>query len=338
MRQCRRTLTVVGLPVQKELLVRSLLTVVNTRTRDRWYFSDSIDSDVALCDPSSALTLLAQKHAQRTGFPQCVSVVREGVMPLPETPVLSAPIYASNFIALLDALSSTLSARTTSVDAATSAPLRITFSEDKFRVGVALHDLVGRASRDVQRIDANGVIFHVIPAARALLLRQPLDEDALPHLFRARDVSITPLTEGQTQDLFGDGAKPQSIDWLLWRAGLDGPHDRLLPTLPADATFALRRWPDFGRLKHQPFHLRMAALLTRAAHSIDQLSAAVAQSGDECRAFVNACALSDLVEVHQKDSAQEPSSKYFHQTVAPSTNRYAGIFRSIRHVLGFTQS
>ena len=337
MRQRRLTLTVVGLPVQKELLVRSLLTVVNTRTRDRWYFSDSMESDVALCDPRSALTLVAQKHAKLMGFPQCVSVVREGVMAMPQTPVLTAPIYASNFIALLDALSSAISARTVNVDVAMPAPL-IAFSADKFRVGVALHDLVGRASRDVQRIDANGVIFHVIPAARALLLTEPLDENALPHLFSARAVSVTALTEGETQNLFADGAKPQSIDWLLWRAGLDGPHDQLLPTLPVDARFALRRWPDFGRLKHQPFHLRMAASLTRAAHGIDQLSTAVAKSGDDCRAFVNACALSDLVEVQQKDNSQLLASKHFDQIVAPPTNRYAGIFRSIRHVLGFSQS
>lgn len=337
MRQRRLSVTVVGLPVHKELLVRSLLTVVNTRTRDSWHFSDSIDSDVALCEPNSALTLVAQKHEKLKGFPQCVSVVREGVMAIPHTLVLSAPIYASSFIALLDAISSTLSVRTTYGDAAMSAPLT-TSSDDKFRVGVALHDLVGRASRNVQRIDANGVIFHVIPAARALLLTQPLDEDALPHLFRARDVSITPLTEGQTQDLFGDGAKPQSIDWLLWRAGLDGPHDQLLPTLPAAAKFALRRWPDFGRMKHQPFHLRMAAFLTRSPHSIDQLSAAVTHSNDDCRAFVNACALSDLVEVHRKDSGEELTSRPFHGIEAPLTNRYAGIFRSIRHVLGFTQN
>ncbi len=41
------TLTTVGLSLHDDLLIKSLLQIVNARTRDRWHFRDDLESDVA---------------------------------------------------------------------------------------------------------------------------------------------------------------------------------------------------------------------------------------------------------------------------------------------------
>src|SRR5690606_15950738 len=58
---------------------------------------------------------------------------------------------------------------------------------------------------------------------------------------------------------------------LLWNCAMaaDTPASSWLPK---NASFSLKRWPDFGRLAHRPWHLRLTALLVREPFSAQQLS------------------------------------------------------------------
>ncbi|QBB72411.1 hypothetical protein ELE36_19685 [Pseudolysobacter antarcticus] len=335
------TLTTIGLSLHDDLLIKSLLQIVNARTRDRWHFRDDMESDVALCDPESALVPLVQKHAQRNGSPRCISLVHEGLEPIRGTSVLAAPVRAADFIAMLDSVSSGL---TTSAHASSASPRgdaigTNSISSQPPSFGLLMHDLFAQASNDVYRIDSANVTLHVIPATRVWLLVQPLEEDDITQLLRSPpDLTLTRLSRDHAQRLLADDRiNPYPVESLLWRAGLQGAQDRLLPGLPHDARFALRRWPDFGRLKHEQAHFRMAALLTRAPHDLDELANTSAQTHELARGFINACALCDLITVRPPASRATTVSATAASFDRPSS-RYAGIFRSIRGALGFLQS
>jgi hypothetical protein len=122
------------------------------------------------------------------------------------------------------------------------------------------------------------------------------------------------------------GSQTYKLDALLWRLGQQGCKSRLLPELPADAHFKLRRWPDFGRLEHTPNHLRLAARLVRQRMTVLELAIVTGLPVSTINAFVNACCLIELLEVHAVD--QENGS-----TSGARPSRYRGIFGAIRSAL-----
>lgn len=335
------TLTTIGLSLHDDLLIKSLLQIVNARTRDHWHFHDDMESDVALCDPESALVSLVQKYSQRNGNPRCISLVHEDAAPIRGTSVLTAPVRAADFIAMLDSVSISLASAAQASSALPHGDMSGANSvgAQPSSFGLVMHDLFAQASNDVYRIDSANVTLHVIPATRVWLLVQPLEEEEISQLLRSpADLTLTRLSRDHAQRLLSDDRiNPYPVESLLWRAGLQGTQDRLLPGLPHDARFALRRWPDFGRLKHEQAHFRMAALLTRAPHDLDELASASAQTREVALGFINACALCDLITVRPAAPRATTVSATAASFDRPSS-RYAGIFRSIRGALGFLQS
>lgn len=333
-------ITAVGLDVRDELLLKSLLRIANEGTQDHWQFRDDLRTDVALCTPELVSSITAHTLNDGSPQPRCIPIVRDGEKEPSGTSALRAPFRIAELRQLLDEVSMLLRMKRSSI-VPNSSPASVAGSSNvhplhpfkPFRFGLALNKLMERASREVHRLEVGRVVLHVIPAARALLLSEPLDEGAISVLLEPRvDVRISRIEERDAQRLISDGAKPQTIDWLLWRAGLDGPLNQLLPGLSEQSQFALKRWPDFGRLKHKQSHFLMAGLLTRAAHSVDELALASSQSIAEAYAFINACALCDLIEVRQpvvKESVRGTTSS------PERTTRYGDVFRSIRTVLGF---
>lgn len=334
-------LTSVGLPIRKELLVKSFLLIVGARTIDRWSFCDGIDAHVAICDSASAMTTVVRKFWQEKGLPYCVDLVSDGEEAVGDpTYTLRDPIRVTELIELLNTISARLAVN--GQDAhngqAVMPDNRLIAHSDRptaahpasASFGLVVHQLVGEASREVHTVEAGGVILHVIPAARALLSKEALGEQVMPQLLKSTDVRVTKLGEERAQRLIADGATPRPIDGLLWRAGLEDAHGRVHSALTDDARFTLRRWPDFGRLKHDSGHVRMAAHLVRSAYGIDQLAAATGQSISHARAFVNACALCDLIEVRAPASVPTVAIA----RVAAATTGWGGLFKSIRSALG----
>jgi len=325
MRARNLTLTSIGLPVRAELRLKSLLEVVNARTSDRWSFVEQADAHVAICDPVSALSSVTMKRSAATRF---ISLVEDVSNAAAGTSVIRDPIRASDLIELLNLVSSTLSCEAPEREwaALASATNTAVDGRDAFPVAVALRGLARAKGQAAFVLQAGAFEMHVMPAARTVHLLEPVDEKGLSGLAAPGvPISIRELPATQTRALV---AETRKLDELLWGLGLHGEKGRLLPELPVNAAFKLRRWPDFGRIEHTPDHLRLASRLVRQKATVLDLAMAAGLPVSNVNAFINACCLCDLVEVHPVDHSTRAVA-----TAPPA--RYAGIFKTIRSVLRF---
>lgn len=330
MRARNLTLTSIGLPLRAELRLKSLLEVVNAKTSDRWSFIEQGDAHVAICDPASALSSVTMKRGA-SGTTRYFSLVEDASLAAAGTSVIRDPIRASDLIELLNLVSSTLSCEAPQKEwaALTAATSTSIDGRDVFPVAVALRGLARGKSQSVYVLQAAAFEMHVMPAARTVHLMEPVDDEGLRGLAAPGvPISIRELAATQTSELVAQSCK---LDELLWRLGLHGEKSRLLPELPADASFKLRRWPDFGRIEHTPEHLRLAARLVREKATVLELAMAAGLSVSNVNAFINACCLCELIEVH----AVEHAVRTVRATTPSQPPRYSGIFRTIRSVLGF---
>lgn len=316
-----RKLTTVGLPLRDDLLIRSLVQVIGTKTVDTWVFHEGFEADVALCNPDSSLSGLAVRRAAQSSALICVSVVHDGGGPLPGTRVLHAPVKSTELIALLNDIS--LSATQAGhAGAAHPAP------DNAADRGIAnvLHELMLAKSTDLHAIECDGIPILLVPASRTLYATTPPAEAEMERWLSAREVHVRRLGEQAQHGAVTEAAYKRDLDALLWEAGLATAGGALLSGLPAQAKFHLKRWPDFGRRRHHAFHFRMAALLSRNACSAEELAAASNHPVNEARAFINACAMCDLLVADAP--AERPRS-------APAPRRrYSSILNSIRSALG----
>jgi hypothetical protein len=322
--------TTIGLPLRAELRLRSLLHVVNAKTVDQWSFAEQGGAHVAICDPASALSTLTIKRAQDR-VTRFVSLAADESHAAEGTSFIRDPIHPADLIELLNLVSATLS-----WDARQDALAALGASDDSrdpFPVAVALRGLVKQATDAVFLLEAASLQLHVVPSARTALLVQPLDQTQLVRLAQPEiSIAIRQLPASHARRLVDAGAHPNRIDGLLWRLGLHGTKHRLLPELPPDGRFKLRRWPDFGRVEHCADHLRLAARLVRQPASALELAIALGQTPSNVTAFLNACALCDLLEVHAACDAPRPTAP------ARMSPRYSGLFRTIRSALGLGAS
>lgn len=327
------TVTCLGVPLRTELRLKSMLEVVNAKTTDRWSFTEQGDAHVAICDPASALTSVSRKRSSH-GATRFFSLVEDAALAVEGTSVIRDPIRASDLIELLNLVSSTLSLELPPKEWAALASSEDTSVDgrDAFPVAVALRGLAQRDAQMVYALQAESFEMHVVPATRSVLLPRPLDEKALSRLAAPGvHIGIREWPTSHARLLADTGAQSCRLDVLLWRLGQCGCKSRLLPELPADAHFKLRRWPDFGRLEHKPEHLRLAARLVRQRTTVLELAIVTGLAVSTINAFVNACCLIDLLEVH----AADPSNR---STVSAHPSRYLGIFSAVRSALGFGAS
>jgi hypothetical protein len=313
-----RKLTTIGLPLRDDLLIRSLVQVIRSKTVDDWTFHDGFEADVILCDPDSNLSGVALRRVGQSATLACVSVVHDGQAPLPDTKTLRAPIKSAELIALLNDIS-----RPAGPDS--RGPTQAAETNDDRSVADVLHELMQAKSPDLHAVESATAALFITPASRTLHAAAPLTEADMQQWLgagRVRTRRIDRQTVHHTES-------KHSFDKLLWKIGLTHTDSRLLRGLPEGAKFKLKRWPDFGVFAHEMFHFRMAALLSRGGHTVEGLAAATSRTANEARAFVNACAMCDLLRVDATPAA-EPQ-----KTTAPSSQRrYSSILKSIRSALG----
>jgi hypothetical protein len=144
------------------------------------------------------------------------------------------------------------------------------------------------------------------------------------------------LTADDARRLQQLGHRRTTIGALLWRLGVFGPRDRLVPIVEANAFFRLRRWPDFGRLEHTADHLRLAARLSRQFVTANEAAAAIGQPLEKVRPFLNACLLCELMIL--KPAALTAAPQPATPSKAAPESRYKGLFHSIRSALNFAIS
>lgn len=328
MRARNLTLTGIGLPVRAELRLKSLLEVVNAKTTDRWSFVEQDDAHVAICDPASALSSVTMKRSVNSAT-RFFSLVEDVALAVAGTTAIRDPIRASELIELLNLVSTTLSCEAPQREWAALSPTTNTAIDgrDAFPVAVALRGLAKTKGHSAYALETGTIEIHVKPAARTVHLAQSLDDGELLRL-AAPGVPINIRELPAAQEV---GPHVHKLDAFLWRLGLHGEKNRLLPELPANASFKLRRWPDFGRIDHTPDHMRLAARLVRQKATVLELAMAAGLPVSHVNSFINACCLCELVEVQPVEHA----TSSVRTTVVPQPPRYAGIFRTIRSVLGF---
>lgn len=88
---------------------------------------------------------------------------------------------------------------------------------------------------------------------------------------------------------------PETIDALLWHAGLMAFPGETAPWLRADAAYRATGWPNFTILEHGPEHVRMTALLSRRALTVEELAKAARVDASVASDFVNALVLLELL-------------------------------------------
>jgi hypothetical protein len=325
------TVTCLGLSLRTELRLKSMLEVINAKTTDRWSFTERADAHVAICDPASALSFVTRKRSSNSAT-RFFSLVEDVALAAAGTSVIRDPIRVSELIELLNLVSSTLSLEVPPREwAALASPGDTADGRDAFPLAVALRGLGHRNKQFVYALQAESVELHVVPATRNVLLACPLDEAGLERLAAPGvHISIREWPASHAQLLADTGAQSCRLDTLLWRLAHHGCKSRLLPELPADAHFRLRRWPDFGRIEHTPDHLRLTARLTRERLTVLELAIVTGLPVGTINAFINACCLIELIEVHSTADSTRPAGR--------SLLHDQGIFGAIRSALRFGTS
>jgi hypothetical protein len=137
----------------------------------------------------------------------------------------------------------------------------------------------------------HGLQLVVLPAPRQVMVRA--DSGTWEQALLA--YQGTPQLEDKTVASHA-GFMILSIDKFRWRIATLISHGMLLPGLALHTTFALRAWPDFGRLGQNPMHMRLAALFTVKPHSLSGACDATGATRDEVIGFMNACGTQRLIQ------------------------------------------
>lgn len=318
-----RKLTAVGLPAREELLVRSLLKMVSARTTETWIFHESLEANVALCNPESALASMVLRRCASHGL-LCVSVVHEDTSALPQTLTLRSPIRSGDFIDLLNQASEQLMQP--------GRPRRATGAEGmpEESLAVALQRLMAQGARHYAAVSVGGVTAVLSFGTQRIACTTALDDRALLALGQDIPAHWLELDDEQGARAFASTAWSDGMDRLLWLVGLHARESGMQPAM--DGLYLLRRWPDAGRLPLEPHHLRMASVLVRKPMRAAALAELTRRPLADAHAFLHACALTGLL--HEKPSHGEGEPDPAVLAPAPRRSRYGELFQSIRTVLG----
>ncbi len=347
------TLTVLGLSLRDETLVKSLLNVVGGNTSAEWRFVDELDADLALCDPQSSFARIALEKSALSGRPYCVALLYGQDTASPLTRSIRAPLRVSEFVEMLDALSDfggmqgdvrTPSIQNSSSNNSHASNLHTSNLHtsnlhanntrieqrppliDTLRELVAAHDASQPPA--VWRIETCGLSLNLmLPERKYVLSDHQITVDALVTLALSARVDNVMRLDPTDADAARAATTVQAWDLLLWRFGLRVPPDADMPWFKDDVALRLKRWPDLGRLGAQKSHLVLAALMTKASWRSDTLLEASGQTLAEMQAFVSACGFCGLLDIQNV-----PSLK----TVPPVASRrlgVSGLFRSLRSAL-----
>ena len=327
-----RTLTVIGLSLRDETMVRSFLDAGRDRPGDAWRFVDELEADVALCAPDSPLTRIALARRRQSGAPRCVRLGEAGAERRAGDDdagaydgVLRLPLRVSELWRVLESLTApdTVDPRVRAVPARIARPDLVGMTLQR-AVSMLAADYRGREERWCLRL--GDVALEVrMPARTVEVPSRDCTFDALVDAVCASKVEAATIAPDVPSGEEPPGIR--SLDALLWRVGLRDEAGTAGGWARTNTPVALRRWPDFGRLgAHRP-HLAMTSLLTRRAHTVAELAADSGSTPEQAIAFLNACALLGLVRTEQ---ARPPAA----HAVEPRQGGLSKLMRSFRAALG----
>jgi hypothetical protein len=341
------TLTSIGLPIRTELRLKSMLEVVKNMTVDNWSYSQEGEADLAICEPHSALTAVAIKRAQSPGATRCALLVKDERIDAAFVPIIHDPVRPTEFLSLLNSISEQAThrpkAQSADVESGETSNSSADFvhSDDNtpLALALALRAAAMNTSGKAVRLQVGSIELHVLNSPKIVLQSKELDAFEISELAERHDkVRVTEVPIEAALHLQQSGHQRATMGSILWRLGVFGPRDRLVPIVSSESQFKLKRWPDFGRLEHTADHLRLAARLSRQFVGVTDLAVAIAQPIEKVRPFLNACVLCELMLV-EPVTHESPLKAVPQKTAqAGSDSKYKGLFQSIRSALNFAIS
>jgi hypothetical protein len=327
------TLTTIGLSIRDEMRVKSMLQLVEGKTAATWTYSEEPAADLAICEPESALARAVMRQAIERGRPRCVSLVRQGGTAPEDTQAVYAPLRVSDFISMLDA---TLAAQDVDPSLTTQELVAASRAEavaqnEGFVLAHVLRDIIAKDNQRTHLITRGDVSIYVQPSQATVLASKDLSPEVIAELAQTSGaIEVRELGSNDSVPAAGE-LRRHSLQYLLWNCGQLGTTTDLLPWLPRMARFRLQRWPDFGRLGHKTWQVRLTSILMNNAYTAQQMTHLAAQPIANIRGFLNACALCGLLTHESLAIEAEPAAAA--APLAKPASRWSGILRSIRNAL-----
>lgn len=308
------SLVCLGLDERTEASLKSLLGLLKGKTPSAWKIVENIDANVIIYNPGSPLAqaLLRREERQATGhvFVPCSDhdPGKEG---------LSLPLRAERLLNCLQAASSRLGKQA------------IPAADDNLCERLDL--LLQNKSVIAVEIVAGTNTGVINPTRKTISWEQSLDADAVAQMVLS-DVSLRPLQISDLnvlRNLEHKMKQHQSWDAALWAIGVGTSRGQLLPRLRANQPYRLTRFPDFCLIGRRSSDVKATALLTHKSMTPNELVAETGFSDARVFGFINACALSGLLEVVQP-AEQVVSAQAKVEGDAPPAS---GMFQRIRRAL-----
>jgi hypothetical protein len=284
-----------GLSERDTTLLMSWMGLSNGHTRAMWEPANGLDVDMVFCNPRESFSLEVVKRQQLEGRPVCISVLKVGERPLPNTLALPLPVKIGNFFTLLEETEERLLAPSSEFDARvldlTSAKTRqYGPTESHTTLLSAIHRMIESPAPGTTRFSvAAGWIE--IDVERRLFRSSAQNEEALIKSFGVEGVEFA--THQVVARL--DDRVCSSLERIFWLCSLLDTGDALLPDLDDLQRLKLAQWPDFGIAAEASRYVGLCAIVTNQALNVAEMAQLAQLSHQDVRRFLNACKLLGLL-------------------------------------------
>lgn len=317
-----------------ETVLKSLLTLLETRTHAQWqYLESGNETDAVIVDIDAPTGMNEyQRHIDQGRI--VIAYTAEPNRPQLKAEILARPMRARDLIEVLnrcDPQQSAKPAKSTAPEkkatipsnrpataaAPTSASNEATLFHWFVDTSSPLHD-------GLLSIEFAGKQLTVDLVQRCYCAEEGLS--AYQDLFSApvSELSVNVVTA--LPDL-----PPQALEALIWAAAKTPEEPVLHPMLGANNQFKLRRWPNFKQLgKPARADMKLAAYLTRHAADVSTIEGATGLSATDVIAFVNASFALGLV-IQAKVTTEAPALT---PQQDPAKNEHGGLWSKLRTRLG----
>lgn len=288
-----KTLASVGLSSKDETVLKSLLDLFGTKTRDHWVYAtwDHADAIVLDMDNSEAVAQWRGSDEMKRRIPIALSGEASS---LSASYHLPKPLRAAPLISVLNLIVE--QGQQSATGQATG------LGQESAQDDVDVENSGSLAQR-IQSCDARflKVAFH---RGKVLLDRQnrlcaaSLSLEQISGLIAelSEDVEIT-----ESESAFPD--EEADMEWvsdkqLLWLIGISGSEGRLLAGLAPDSRFKLLRWPSPVLIRRSQDFMTLCALMSRKSGvTLEEIVASSDVSRGRAIAFINAASLIGTIAV-----------------------------------------
>jgi hypothetical protein len=315
-----KTISSRGLTDKDQLVLKSLIDLVITRTRHNWSYTDNTESDVAIVDTdnlSNLSSILNDLRAHRILAVEYSSrEASSGVTPFR----IPKPLRAANLISTINAVEASLESDETGPEQDSSAPpAQQSQARETLKTDTTASELLSGTGAQWLRI-TSGELYGVVELIGDRYQISP--GSTLDELLAQPDRQVQGVAAPDTSDPSA-WHKTRSLRWKLGHYLSDG---QLLNTLHGSSRFKLLRWPPSDVPRLAPHIMTLCALLGRkSGATLDEI---VAESGipkTDAIAFINGAYMAKALSVRAFNHAEKANPEAATEEPPPK-----GLFDKIR--------